>query len=727
MPVDVLIINALDDELQAVLQLRDDSPSAWDRNSDPSAFPYYLRNFALPGGDQMSLAAAWSGAMGETAAVNRARMLIEFLEPHALAMSGICAGRKGDVFLGDVIVADRVFSYDHGKLVASNESGHRVEQIFHDIETYNLERAWAMNVPDFARDWHEVWHNERPLSLDSQRRWLLHSLYAHEHDKAAPAPRSHPDRTMRCPNWTGALQSLRKRKHVTLKGDTLALTKEGKKLVLEERELYVDGSPSDPPFRVHLGPIATGKTVRQDPDLFSWLARFSRKVLGVEMEAAAIGLAGEFSGIPSIIAKAVSDYGDTDKDDGFRTFACRASAEFLLRFLSRYPPRSLNQNRVLTAIQASGHRLGPLPYVSPGAEPQPLLDSEKNNVLDLDTPAGRSKERANLYREMHDMVLVHILTPSNNPGQKYDVFIYAKRRKDADISDVRSAEFFFGSHWGNQIFPGTRDGNRIGVRTAAFGPFLCTCRITFTNGNKITLHRYIDFEMGDVVAKLAESDVGSIRVSQSDLLDISFLARGLECARSVVRLTVHYDELRTHATGFFIAPGRLLTAHHVLFGQNGQIPSTIEITPNYERDMTGLIWPPIALSGRPETIVGDREDDWAVVDIEPSSDISPIPLDSPNDSIAVGDQVYIVQHPFGGPKKISLVLNTVTHVDDRTIRYLTTSTVGSSGAPVFNAKWQIVALHHAARSGPSGGSQLLSEGIRIQRIATALRKKGLLP
>ena len=65
----------------------------------------------------LRIAAAWAGEMGESAAATRAATLIDQLSPNYLAMCGICAGKRGDTFLGDVIVADRVFSYDHGKLV----------------------------------------------------------------------------------------------------------------------------------------------------------------------------------------------------------------------------------------------------------------------------------------------------------------------------------------------------------------------------------------------------------------------------------------------------------------------------------------------------------------------------------------------------------------------------------------------------------------------------------
>ena len=83
----------------------------------------------------------------------------------------------------------------------------------------------------------------------------------------------------------------------------------GEDKVLREKLVYGNGTPVEPEFRIHVGPIATGKSVREDPDLFHSLIQSNRKVLGVEMEAVAIGWVAEQSGIPSIIAKAVSDYG----------------------------------------------------------------------------------------------------------------------------------------------------------------------------------------------------------------------------------------------------------------------------------------------------------------------------------------------------------------------------------------------------------------------------------
>jgi nucleoside phosphorylase len=512
MSLDTLIITAVYDELLGLLDIEPQGSSRWIESSDSAGFPYHLREFPLSGGDVLKVAAAWTGAMGKMQTAGRARDLINFLKPLSLAMCGICAGRRGDVFLGDVIVADRVYSYDHGKLIAENENGHRVETIFHDIETYNLDKTWAVRVPYFAREWKEDWHKDkRPLSLENQRRWLLKTLYAHLDENDAHAPRDHPERDKHCPNYENALASLQKDDLLILDKGKLALSEKGYRKILDERARFVNGPPADPPFRVHLGPIATGETVRQDPDLFPWLARATRKVLGVEMEAAAVGWVAELSGIPSIIAKAVSDYGDKDKDDRYHEFACRASAEFLIKFLSRYPPRSLNRNKVVTALVAAGHqpdKLAHAPHkiIRGIGEGQPKPEMEEARLEAKADDGAMAKIRAEQYADARTMVLVHLLTPSNVPGQIYDIVIYAKRHKDRDISDVDKAEFFFGKHWANQVFTGIPDGNRIGVKTSAYGPFLCTCKITFKNGPPAILYRYIDFEMGEVVSKLLQKE-----------------------------------------------------------------------------------------------------------------------------------------------------------------------------------------------------------------------------
>ncbi|HEY6817740.1 MAG TPA: serine protease, partial [Croceibacterium sp.] len=77
-------------------------------------------------------------------------------------------------------------------------------------------------------------------------------------------------------------------------------------------------------------------------------------------------------------------------------------------------------------------------------------------------------------------------------------------------------------------------------------------------------------------------------------------------------------------------------------------------------------------------------DSWGVLAIAP-----------PPDATAVGDFVTIIQHPNGGQKKIALTANEVVNVFGNKLHYMTDTLAGSSGSPVFDARWRVVALHHA--------------------------------
>jgi hypothetical protein len=107
------------------------------------------------------------------------------------------------------------------------------------------------------------------------------------------------------------------------------------------------------------------------------------------------------------------------------------------------------------------------------------------------------------YKRTHNLVLVHTFRPTTRKGERYDVSIYLMRHltgvgrdQVVGLTDVRRAEFYFGPSWGDRIFPAINDGGVIGVNTSAWGAFLATCLVTFTDDpNPVVIHRYIDFEM----------------------------------------------------------------------------------------------------------------------------------------------------------------------------------------------------------------------------------------
>jgi nucleoside phosphorylase len=515
-PVDVVIITALYDELKALLQIKDDEGDPWQQFEDSRGLPFHRRTFNS-NGRKLTVAAAHCSSMGETAAATRAFGLIESLRPRppALAMCGICAGRRGDVSLGDIIVANRVYSYDHGKLVASVKDGNRKEEMFQDIETYNLHRAWALRVPRFGETWAGS-YSLPPFSLDSQIRWFLKVLREKEQNPGAASPDQHPQRPTHCSRWCNVIESLRSEVMplVSLDSGNFALTDRGRAWVDDELATCgLNVLPQPKQIQVHLGPIATGKTVREDPELFTNLKASSRKVIGVEMEAAAIGWVAEFADLRSIVVKAVSDFGDHEKDDGFRQFACTAAANFAIDFLLEFPPRSLDKTRVDAAIRALGLPGTNLGYARPTSHitfqehiGETCLETQ-GETQERSAPKDFRNERRRCYAEARDIVLVHTLRPSDEPGQRFDVFVYLMAHKDGELSGVAKAEFYFGKYWGDKVFLGTRiASDQIGVRTAAYGPFLCVCKVTFTDRKSVFLNRYIDFEMGEVSSRLSQSE-----------------------------------------------------------------------------------------------------------------------------------------------------------------------------------------------------------------------------
>jgi Trypsin-like peptidase domain/Effector-associated domain 1 len=190
--------------------------------------------------------------------------------------------------------------------------------------------------------------------------------------------------------------------------------------------------------------------------------------------------------------------------------------------------------------------------------------------------------------------------------------------------------------------------------------------------------------------------------SEPSLLDVAFMQRGVELAPAVARLMVTLPSGRYYGTAFRIGDDILLSNHHVLFdrqhreGRNSYMrASRVEAWLYYELDLAGRHRAHEVIECRPETIVGEEGHDWAIV-----RTVAPLPADVPVIPLAsteqpnINDRVYIIQHPRGGVKKIGMHHNIVRHVDDNVVQYWTDTEAGSSGSPVFDEHWNVVALHH---------------------------------
>lgn len=110
------------------------------------------------------------------------------------------------------------------------------------------------------------------------------------------------------------------------------------------------------------------------------------------------------------------------------------------------------------------------------------------------TPDEWNARRKGVYEAHRNLFLTHVIRPSQKADQQFDVFIYLIRHKSTDLSDVRVAEFFLGPSWENRVFAAVERDGFIGISTAAYGTFLCVCRVAFADGHHVFLERYIDFE-----------------------------------------------------------------------------------------------------------------------------------------------------------------------------------------------------------------------------------------
>ncbi len=111
---DVLIICALPDERDRVFDAfavpEEDRRRIIQSFRADYNFVYQKFTYA-----QFNIAIATQNTMGMAAATSLATRAILAMKPKLVAMTGICAGRKTKVGLGDIIVADQVFDYTAGK------------------------------------------------------------------------------------------------------------------------------------------------------------------------------------------------------------------------------------------------------------------------------------------------------------------------------------------------------------------------------------------------------------------------------------------------------------------------------------------------------------------------------------------------------------------------------------------------------------------------------------
>lgn len=230
-------------------------------------------------------------------------------------------------------------------------------------------------------------------------------------------------------------------------------------------------------------------------------------------------------------------------------------------------------------------------------------------------------------------------------------------------------------------------------------------------------------------------------MGKSDLMSVRYLELGLRVARTVGRIQVRGPDgsHRGYGTGFRVSPRLILTNNHVLGDAAAAGASRIEF--DFQEGLDGKLLTSIVAELDPSAFfTTDKALDFSLVALKAEPrEIAAYGwngLSSAEGKVIAGEYVTIIQHPSGERKQLALRENQVIDVLDDFLHYRTDTSPGSSGSPVFNDQWEIVALHHSGIPKKDSSGRILTrdgkvwvssmgdhqidwianEGVRISRI-----------
>lgn len=205
-------------------------------------------------------------------------------------------------------------------------------------------------------------------------------------------------------------------------------------------------------------------------------------------------------------------------------------------------------------------------------------------------------------------------------------------------------------------------------------------------------------------------------IGEANFIGAGFLSEGALAARCVCRIQVPAPDGAGifSGTGMLVSPRLVLTNNHVLETAAVARPAILEF--EFEVGPDNEMPSPVRFELDPDAcFLTDAELDYTLVAVRPNGsdgkavrDYGWVPLIEQQGKAIIGECVNIIQHPNGEPKQVALRENRIVDVLDLFLHYETDTSPGSSGSPVFNDAWEIIALHHSGVPATDANGNILA-------------------
>jgi V8-like Glu-specific endopeptidase len=205
----------------------------------------------------------------------------------------------------------------------------------------------------------------------------------------------------------------------------------------------------------------------------------------------------------------------------------------------------------------------------------------------------------------------------------------------------------------------------------------------------------------------------------NNLRQISWIEQGMQVSRGVCLILTPGGM----GTGFLVDRDLIMTNHHVIRAAEVAGASAVEF--DYQQDTSGGMRPSVRYALDAARFHTNAMLDYTLVGVRPEpgkplpESWGRLPLNPDADPVR-SEYVAIVQHPNGGLKQIVLTGSWVVGRKGHLLHYTTDTMPGSSGSPVFNDAWHVIAVHHASTQvTENGATRYVNEGVLLSAIRPA--------